>query len=39
MMHRWPLPLERLRSATVIALANLPPTKQHWRHLYRGMRL
>lgn len=37
-MHGWPLPLERLRSVAVMALATLPPTKQHWRNMYRGER-
>jgi 2-polyprenyl-6-methoxyphenol hydroxylase-like FAD-dependent oxidoreductase len=36
-MHRWPLPLEFLRSKAVIALANFPPTKRHWKRLYRGV--
>jgi PAS domain S-box-containing protein len=35
-MHRWPLALEPLRSKIVLAIAKFPPTKRHWRNLYRG---
>jgi len=37
-MHRWPLALEPLRSKIVLAIAKFPPTKRHWRNLYRGRR-
>ena len=37
-MHRWPLALEPLRSKIVIGLAKFPPTKRHWKSLYRGCR-
>ena len=36
-MHRWPLMFESLRSDVVIALANFPPTKRHWKRVYRGI--
>lgn len=35
-MHQWPLALEPLRSKIVLAIAAFPPTKRHWRNLYRG---
>ena len=37
-MHRWPLPLESLRAKVVLALASFPPTKRHWKEMYRGMK-
>ena len=35
-MHRWPLILEPLRSKIVLAIAKFPPTRRHWKNLYRG---
>jgi 2-polyprenyl-6-methoxyphenol hydroxylase-like FAD-dependent oxidoreductase len=35
-IHRWPLSLEPLRSKIVLAIAAFPPTKRHWKNLYRG---
>lgn len=35
-MHRWPLSLEPLRSQIVLGIAKFPPTKHHWKQLYRG---
>jgi 2-polyprenyl-6-methoxyphenol hydroxylase-like FAD-dependent oxidoreductase len=35
-MHRWPLALEPLRSKIVLGIAKFPPTKRHWKNLYRG---
>jgi 2-polyprenyl-6-methoxyphenol hydroxylase-like FAD-dependent oxidoreductase len=37
-MHNWPLPLEPLRSKIVLGIAAFPPTKRHWKSLYRGYR-
>ena len=35
-MHRWPLSIEPLRSKIVLGIAKFPPTKKHWKNLYRG---
>jgi 2-polyprenyl-6-methoxyphenol hydroxylase-like FAD-dependent oxidoreductase len=35
-VHRWPLPLEGLRSSVIWSLAKFPPTGRHWGQLYRG---
>jgi 2-polyprenyl-6-methoxyphenol hydroxylase-like FAD-dependent oxidoreductase len=37
-MHCWPLALEPLRSKIVLGIARFPPTKRHWKNLYRGYR-
>ena len=37
-MHRWPVMLEPLRSKVVIGIANFPPTRKHWKDLYRGIK-
>lgn len=36
-MHRWPLPLQGLRPAFVLALTTFPATRRHWQGLYRGL--
>jgi 2-polyprenyl-6-methoxyphenol hydroxylase-like FAD-dependent oxidoreductase len=36
-MHRWPLPLQRLRALFVLSLAKFPATRRHWQGLYRGL--
>ncbi len=35
-MHRWPRPVEGLRSAAVWLLANVPATRRRWGLLYKG---
>lgn len=37
-MHRWPVILEPLRSKVVTAIASFPPTRKHWKELYKGVK-
>jgi 2-polyprenyl-6-methoxyphenol hydroxylase-like FAD-dependent oxidoreductase len=36
-VHKWPLPLEGLRSSVIWSLTHYPATRRHWGRLYRGL--
>ena len=37
LVHRWPMPIEGLRSSVIWSLSNFPATRRHWGRLYRGL--